>query len=273
MKKHSLRDVFLGMVIMALVMGLAVPALATVANKTLEAHYMDIKLVVDGEEVVPKNEKGKVVEPFTVNGTTYLPIRAIASALGKEVTWDGNTKTVYLGEVPEGAIKDWVGVRDMKEAVGSYVSTTGAKDLPHIAAAIKETNSRVGSYNGYLSIWPDDAGTSGKIYLETHQEDDRSEIWITGLDEYFGGWHCPSGNYLKIVRAMLEDLVSDSEDIEYVMSMVKEVNDLMAIPSADKTDDMRNRQNEIRETTHTLNTIVAEWGRSTQGWALAIYNK
>lgn len=100
MRKHRLRDILFGMVIMALVMGLAVPALAAVANKTLEAHYMDIKLVVDGVPITPRNASGNVVEPFTVNGTTYLPVRAIGEALGKDVKWDGETKTVYVGEIP-----------------------------------------------------------------------------------------------------------------------------------------------------------------------------
>lgn len=266
MKKHRLHDIVLGMVIMALVMGLAIPAFASVATKTLEAHYMDIKLVIDGVEVTPKDVNGKVVEPFTVNGSTFLPVRAVGEALGKKVTWDGNTKTVYLGEVPAGAIKDWVGVRDMKEAVGSYVSTTGAKDLPHIAAAIKETNSKVGSYNGYLSIWPDDAGTSGKIYLETHQEDDRSEIWITGLNEYFMEAHNnPNGDYLKIVRAMLEDLVSDSEDIESVMDMVKQMDanyQLQGNVKADMSDRLAavDSTDKIIENVHEFNTVVVQWG-------------
>ena len=39
-------------------------------------------------------------EPFTVDNTTYLPVRAVAEALGKTVTWDEKTQTVYIGEVP-----------------------------------------------------------------------------------------------------------------------------------------------------------------------------
>ncbi len=32
------------------------------------------------------------------NGTTYVPVRALASALGAELAWDGQTHTVTLGE-------------------------------------------------------------------------------------------------------------------------------------------------------------------------------
>ncbi len=68
--------------------------------KTIDVQYMDIKLVVDGVQVTPKDANGSVVEPFVYNGTTYLPVRAIGETLGKEVDWDGNTKTVYVGKIP-----------------------------------------------------------------------------------------------------------------------------------------------------------------------------
>ena len=72
-------------------------ASSTVTKKMIEVNYMGIKLVVDEVEVTPKDASGNVVEPFTSSGTTYLPVRAVANALGKEVTWDGDTRTVYIG--------------------------------------------------------------------------------------------------------------------------------------------------------------------------------
>ena len=46
---------------------------------------------------MPKDANGNVVEPFTMNGTTYLPVRAISNAFGKDVEWDGATQSVYIG--------------------------------------------------------------------------------------------------------------------------------------------------------------------------------
>ncbi len=76
-------------------------------TKNLVANNVGVKLVVDGVNITPKDAKGNVVDPFIVDGTTYLPVRAVAEALGKEVDWDGTTKTVYIGkkpliDVPEG---------------------------------------------------------------------------------------------------------------------------------------------------------------------------
>lgn len=71
---------------------------ATDGGKTLEVVYRNIRIFVDGAEIVPKDVNGNIVEPFVYQGTTYLPVRAVASALGKDVVWDGATSSVYLGK-------------------------------------------------------------------------------------------------------------------------------------------------------------------------------
>ena len=66
-------------------------------SKTINAVYMNVKLVVDGVQIEPKDANGNYVEPFIYNGTTYLPVRAVGAAFGKDVSWDGDTATVYVG--------------------------------------------------------------------------------------------------------------------------------------------------------------------------------
>lgn len=61
--------------------------------------YDNVKVVVDGRQVqFGKDSKGNQIEPFIYNGTTYLPLRAVAESLGKQVQWDQNTKTAFLGD-------------------------------------------------------------------------------------------------------------------------------------------------------------------------------
>ena len=67
-------------------------------SETAELFYNNIKIYIDGGEIVPKDANGNVVEPFTMNGTTYLPVRAISNAFGKDVEWDGATQSVYIGK-------------------------------------------------------------------------------------------------------------------------------------------------------------------------------
>ncbi|WP_282937332.1 stalk domain-containing protein [Paenibacillus sp. RC67] len=62
----------------------------------------DLKVKVDGKPVQLQDEQGKVVEPITYEGNTYLPVRAIANALGVGVDYDSSSSTVLLGVKAEG---------------------------------------------------------------------------------------------------------------------------------------------------------------------------
>lgn len=53
-------------------------------------------IYLDGKRVSLTDEDGKAVHVFTLDGTTYVPVRAIANALGLSVTWNSYTKTIHL---------------------------------------------------------------------------------------------------------------------------------------------------------------------------------
>ena len=78
----------------------AASAVGSVTTKTLNATFKNIKIVLNGVQIDPKDASGNIVEPFVSDGTTYLPVRAVANALGLDVKWDGETSTVYLGDIP-----------------------------------------------------------------------------------------------------------------------------------------------------------------------------
>ncbi len=67
------------------------------AVETIRVTYDNIKILIDGKEYQPTDVNGNIVEPFIYNGTTYLPVRAIANAFDKEVDWEAQTSTVTLG--------------------------------------------------------------------------------------------------------------------------------------------------------------------------------
>ncbi len=98
--KRNVKDIALGMAIAGVIGATVLPASASAVTKQISVTYSNIQLVVDGVKVTPKDANGKTVEPFIYEGTTYLPVRAVGDALGKQVTWDGASQTVYLGQVP-----------------------------------------------------------------------------------------------------------------------------------------------------------------------------
>jgi len=79
---------------------------AAIKTQNAILNYNNIKISIDGKQIEPKDASGNLVEPFIIDGTTYLPVRAVASAMGKSVQWDGETNTVNLTE-PSKVIADF----------------------------------------------------------------------------------------------------------------------------------------------------------------------
>ena len=75
-------------VILGLIIGIVISTgtiYAKQINDTIEIAYNNIKISVFGQECIPKDTDGNIVEPFIYEGTTYVPIRAISQAFGKRV--------------------------------------------------------------------------------------------------------------------------------------------------------------------------------------------
>lgn len=93
--------------VLVLVVVLTTTVFATVGSRTAELFYNNIKVMINGKEVVPTDANGNTIEPFVIEGTTYLPVRGVASALGLNVGWDAETSTVLLDNpgVFQGGVK------------------------------------------------------------------------------------------------------------------------------------------------------------------------
>src|SRR5690606_2211806 len=76
----------------------AIGAIAATGTQQITALLNgNIKITLNGEPWTPKDVTGKALTPITYNGSTYLPVRAVAEAAGMGVEWDGATQTVKLG--------------------------------------------------------------------------------------------------------------------------------------------------------------------------------
>lgn len=103
--KESLKGGIIGASVMLLFTSGMAYAAEYPFTKNVKAVFNNIKVIVDGHEINPKDPDGKKIEPFIMNGTTYLPLRAISTSLGKEVNWDQKSYTVTIGKkVPTGSV-------------------------------------------------------------------------------------------------------------------------------------------------------------------------
>jgi len=80
--------------LLAVILLVATFALASPAIREV---FYGVNVVVNGE----LQEFDDDMQPFISDGRTFLPVRGIAEVLGIEVNWDGETQTVYIGEMPE----------------------------------------------------------------------------------------------------------------------------------------------------------------------------
>ena len=76
----------------------ALGASASSALQEIKA-YLDptITIKLEGEAQTFLDAKGNRVYPITYQGSTYLPVRAVAGLVGLDVDWDQATQTVLLG--------------------------------------------------------------------------------------------------------------------------------------------------------------------------------
>jgi hypothetical protein len=58
-----------------------------------------LKVTLDGQPFVAKDAKGNEVKPIVYNGSTYLPVRAVAEVTGLTVNYNNQTSTVELSSV------------------------------------------------------------------------------------------------------------------------------------------------------------------------------
>jgi len=65
------------------------PAMAALAQKYIQVSP-GVNIYVD--------DRPLATEGFIYDGTTYLPVRAVSEAVGKAVSWDGRTSSVYIGQ-------------------------------------------------------------------------------------------------------------------------------------------------------------------------------
>ncbi|MCC8014777.1 MAG: NPCBM/NEW2 domain-containing protein [Eubacterium sp.] len=150
------------------------------ATVTGELTYKNIKVYADGE-VVDTTE----AEPFIYGGTTYLPVRAVADAFGKEVTWNGETNTVYLGAVPS----VYVEVDTLLEDMYSYNSTfqsvshvnNGADNInqKHTSGCVYKSGSVNNEGSAEYSLNGKFASFSGVIALPYVERNNKNEKVVT----------------------------------------------------------------------------------------------
>lgn len=125
----------------ALAGAMAVGAAAANIQRITADLRPDIAVYVNGVQQTFRDTKGNPVSPIQYNGTTYLPVRAVANAAGMEVDWDSKTQSVYLED-------------DKSSASG----TVGSSAKSNFEIKLKELDDKVTQQEKAVASFPKDGG-------------------------------------------------------------------------------------------------------------------
>lgn len=99
---------------------------STAFAESIDVLFNDIRVYIDGALTEFRDANGNPVEPFIYNGNVYLPLPAVADAMGVGYSWDGSTMSAYVGTQP-GAVQYLLEVCPPYQdaAVNYYTSING----------------------------------------------------------------------------------------------------------------------------------------------------
>ena len=178
--KNTIKGFILGVVVCTVIVGSI--GFAEVIIKQLDAAFCNITIEIDQEKITPKDVNGNIVEPFIVDGTTYLPVRAISEALDKIVVWDDETKTVgiYTKAQP-------VTAEEVEKAFIEY-----CLDSEELQEYIINSVEKV-----EVSVWVNDSTWS--VNFDVLPESEYKINWTAGNGEEDGDWIRGKQLFLHIV--------------------------------------------------------------------------
>ena len=132
-----------GLVLCGTALGLALSAPAAQAVESLKAVLSTNRIFVDGQEVQ--------IEAYTIHDNNFMQLRDVGKAIGFNVYWDAETKTVqietgkpYTGEAPA---KD-----EAADSVPQQEITTSADDADAMKQDIVDRTNALRKENGVAAL-------------------------------------------------------------------------------------------------------------------------
>lgn len=92
-----MKKIITALLVVVLILGVAVGVSASNGSVDKTITYRDIKITLNDRELIPTDSNGNPTEPFIMDGSTYLPVRAVAGALGR-IHWLSTEQPMYSAQ-------------------------------------------------------------------------------------------------------------------------------------------------------------------------------
>jgi len=201
------------------------------ANYTQVPVITGVNIYVNGNLWIPKNVSNQQVDVILMNGTTYLPIRAMSNLFGATIDWDSTNYTaVIYGSVPAEPSGDTGDIEDIdiiqlikdfiKEKLGKLFDAKGFLekikelkeklgsnfDLSKVIAAFKEKLCGISDAEilSYIKKWADEHGCDLddiKEKLGAGSTSEIAEAFKEKLKSYFGS--CSPEQFKEILKGLI----------------------------------------------------------------------
>lgn len=150
---------------------------AEINNKTITAYYEHIKIAVNGENAELTDEQGDIIEPFIADDSVFLPVRGISQVLGKNVAWDGDTKTVNITDTDSAGHYDNLSFLGDSITVGVQCDGATYADLLKVRMKSKKMNNN--SISG-STLAGDETNENAFVNRYTHIDSGSDFIMVMG---------------------------------------------------------------------------------------------
>ncbi|MFS0557061.1 stalk domain-containing protein [Brevibacillus sp. 179-C9.3 HS] len=211
---------------------------AATGTKNLQAKYNNIKVIYNGA-AVPTN-----IEPFIVNGTTYIPLRMMADVFSKDVAWDGTKYTITVKDKPNSQHANELAARDAqirslqgtidslnKEITTLKNSKSSKDDDDDIQDDLDDLEDQLDKdYDDFKDIeW--------KFTLSGDEDDIDVEIQVD-LDDFQDEYdEMDDSDFEELVEDVVKDIWEEFDDADIDGEIVDEDDDNLHDFSADASDE------------------------------------
>lgn len=202
-----LKSIMITSVILASVSMTAYATTETIKNIQAQTRP-DLTIYIDGVETTFKNTNGENIVPISYEDTTYLPLRAIGELMGKDVGWNGDTKSITLNS-------------KNSTATTTTTTITTATTVPNINTT---TNSTI---------------TSDAEYIEIYAEYEKLETAInslTRISDYSKAWETYR-TYEVLIDALDNRLERLEDKVEFERDFTLEIKVNLLDDKIDKLED------------------------------------